>query len=210
MSFLNFFDGLTWLMQLVMFLMLGLLARPSQMLPVLVPALLIGLFMTFFSRPASVLLSLLPFRKMSIRAKLFTSWVGLKGAGPILFALYPVVKGLEGSDFMFNIVFLITLFSLLVQGSSLSIVARWLKLSYDEDPKAETYGMDIPEEMGMLRDHIVTADDLMNGSTLRELHLPHGIRVMMVRRDGRFLVPHGSMVLKEGDHLVIIMGESDD
>ena len=111
---------------------------------------------------------------------------------------------------MFNIVFLITLFSLLVQGSSLSIVARWLKLSYDEDPKAETYGMDIPEEMGMLRDHIVTADDLMNGSTLRELHLPHGIRVMMVRRDGRFLVPHGSMVLKEGDHLVIIMGESDD
>ena len=207
---LNFFDGLTWLMQLVMFLMLGLLARPSQMLPVLVPALLIGLFMMFFSRPASVLLSLLPFRKMSIRAKLFTSWVGLKGAGPILFALYPVVKGLEASDFMFNIVFLITLFSLLVQGSSLSIVARWLNLSYDEDPKAETYGMDIPEEMGMLRDHVVTADDLMNGSTLRELHLPHGIRVMMVRRDGRFLVPHGSMVLKEGDHLVIIMGESDD
>ena len=207
---LNFFDGLTWLMQLLMFLMLGLLARPTQMLPILLPALLIGLFMMFFARPASVLLSLLPFRKLSLRAKLFTSWVGLKGAGPILFSLYPVVKGLEGADLMFNLVFLITFFSLLVQGTSLSTVARWLKLSYDEDPKAETFGMDIPEEMGMMRDHIVAAEDLMNGSTLRDLHLPHGIRVMMVRRDGRFLVPHGSMQLLEGDHLVIIMGESDD
>ena len=207
---LTFMDGLTWLMQLVMFLVLGLLARPSQMLPVLLPAILIGLFMMFVARPASVFLTLLPFRNLSARAKLLTSWVGLKGAGPILFALYPVVVGLESGTQMFNIVFIITLFSLSLQGTTLGPVAKLLRLSYDETPKAETFGMEIPEAMGMLRDHIVTEDDLVGGPTLRDLHLPHGIRVMMVRRDGKFLVPHGSMPLKVGDNLVIIMGDSDD
>lgn len=207
---LTFFDGFTWLMQLVMFLVLGLLARPSQMLPVVFPAILIGLFMTLVARPASVFLCLLPFRGLSTRAKTFVSWVGLKGAGPILFALCPVVAGLERATDMFNIVYLITLFSLLVQGSSLSRVARLLRLSYDEDPKAETFGIEVPEEMGMLRDHVVSEEDLAAGNTLRDLNLPHGIRVMMVRRDGRFLVPHGSMPLEAGDHLVIIMGDSDD
>ena len=207
---LTFFDGFTWLMQLVMFLVLGLLARPSQMLPVVFPAILIGLFMTLVARPASVFLCLLPFRGLSTRAKTFVSWVGLKGAGPILFALCPVVAGLERATDIFNIVYLITLFSLLVQGSSLSRVARLLRLSYDEDPKAETFGIEVPEEMGMLRDHVVSEEDLAAGNTLRDLNLPHGIRVMMVRRDGRFLVPHGSMPLEVGDHLVIIMGDSDD
>ena len=207
---LNFFDGMTWLMQLVMFLMLGLLARPSRMLPMLLPAFLIGIFMMFVARPASVFLCLLPFRNQSVRAKAFASWVGLKGAGPILFAVCPVIAGLEGANDMFNTVFIITLFSLLLQGMTLSPVARMLRLSYDEDPKAETFGMEIPDEMGMLRDHTVTEEDLQMGSTLRELGLPHGIRVMMVRRGNSYLVPHGSMPLEVGDRLVIIMGESDD
>lgn len=207
---LHFFDGMTWLMQLVMFLMLGLLASPSKMLPMILPALVIGHFMIFVARPASVFLSLLPFRGLSFRAKVFTSWVGLKGAGPILFALCPVVAGLEGADDMFNIVFLITLISLLLQGMTLSPVARMLRLSYEEDPKVETFGMEIPEEMGMLRDHTVTEEDLQGGATLRDLGLPHGIRVMMVRRGDSYLVPHGSMPLEVGDRLVIIMGDSDD
>ena len=207
---LNFFDGMTWLMQLVMFLMLGLLARPSRMLPMIFPALLIGVFMMFVARPASVFLSLLPFKGQSFRAKTFASWVGLKGAGPILFALCPVVAGLQGAEDMFNIVFIITLFSLLLQGMTLRPVARMLRLSYDEDPKAETFGMEIPEQMGMLRDHTVTEEDLLHGATLRDLGLPHGIRVMMVRRGDSYLVPHGSMPLQVGDRLVIIMGDSDD
>ena len=207
---LHFFDGMTWLMQLVMFLMLGLLASPSKMLPMIVPALVIGLFMIFVARPASVFLCLMPFRGLSLRAKAFTSWVGLKGAGPILFALCPVVAGLEGATDMFNIVFLITLISLLLQGMTLSPVARMLRLSYEEDPTVETFGMEIPEEMGMLRDHTVTEEDLKQGPTLRDLGLPHGIRVMMVRRGDSYLVPHGSMPLEVGDRLVIIMGDSDD
>ena len=206
----KFFDGITWLMQLVMFMLLGLLAHPSQMPRLILPALALCLFMMFVARPVSVFLCTLPFKKLSFRAKTFVSWVGLKGAGPILFALYALVHESDHSSEMFNFVFLFSLFSLLMQGSSLRWMANKLRLSYEEDPEVETFGMDVPEEMGMMRDHIVSEEDLIGGGTLRELHLPHGIRVMMVRRGERFLVPHGSMKLEVGDRLVIIIGESDD
>ncbi|MBQ7640592.1 MAG: potassium/proton antiporter [Bacteroidales bacterium] len=206
----NFFDGAAWLMQLVMFLLLGLMARPSQILPILLPGLLIAAFMMFFARPASVMLTLLPFKKLSLRAKAFVSWVGVKGAGPILCALMPMVAGMKDGTLLFNLVFIITLASLFVQGGTMIPAAKLLRVSYEDDKQVETFGLDLPEEMGMLRDHTVTEEDLMNGATLRDLHLPHGIRVTMVRRDGRFLVPHGSMELKPNDHLLIIVGESDD
>ena len=207
---LKFFDGMSWLSQLLMVLLLGILARPSHMAPVLVPALLIGLFLIFVARPAAVFLTLLPYRKLPARAKLFVSWVGIKGAGPILFALYAVVHEVGGSVEIFNIVLVITLLSLLFQGMTLPIVAKWLNLSIDEDPEVETFGLDLPEEMGMMRDHIVGEEELTAGQTLRDLHLPHGIRVIMVKRGERFLVPHGSMKLEVKDHLLIMMGETDD
>ena len=206
----KFFDGVTWIMQLAMFLILGLLARPSSMAQVAFPAILTGLFLIFVARPASVFLTMAPFRGVKFKEKLFVSWVGLKGAGPILFALYPVVHEVQGASDIFNVVFIVSLMSLLLQGMSLTPVAKWLNLSYPEDPEVESFGMELPEEMGMLSDHIVSQDDLSAGKTLRELHLPHGIRVMMVKREGKFLVPHGSMELIEGDHLIIVMGESDD
>ena len=206
----KFFDGITWIMQLAMFLILGLLARPSQMLSVAVPAILTGLFLIFVARPASVFATLAPFKGMKAKEKLFISWVGLKGAGPILFALYPVVHSIQGSGEIFNIVFIVSLMSLLLQGMSLTPVAKWLNLSYPEDPEVQSFGMELPEEMGLLSDHIVTPDDVSAGKTLREMHLPHGIRVMMVKRDGKFLVPHGSMEIAVGDHLIIVMGDSDD
>ena len=206
----KFFDGMTWLMQLLMFLMLGLLAHPSQMKGVVLIAVLIGAFLIFVARPVSVFLTLLPFRKMSYKAKTYVSWVGLKGAGPILFSLCPVVAGLEGAENIFNIVFCITLMSLLLQGMTLTPVAKKLNLSYEEDPEVETFGMEVPEEMGILRDHVVEETDLEAGETLRDMSLPHGIRVIMVRRGEKFLVPHGSMKLQPGDQLLIMMGESDD
>lgn len=207
---LLFSDGITWLAQLMMFLLLGLLAKPSQMGHILLPALLIGVFIILVARPAGIMLSLLPFKGLSFRAKLLSSWVGLKGAGPILFALYTVLEGVDGSNEIFNIVFTITLLSLLVQGMTLSPMAHLLNLSIDDDPEVETFGMEIPQEMGILRDHIVTDQDLARGDTLRDLRLPHGIRVVMVKRDNQFLVPHGSMKLMVDDKLVIIMGDSDD
>lgn len=205
-----FFDGITWLSQLIMFLLLGLLAKPSQMHTIIWPALLIGLFLMFVARPGGIMLSLLPFKGLTFRAKILTSWVGLKGAGPILFALYTVLEGVDGSNEIFNIVFTVTLLSLIIQGMTLSPMARLLNLSIDDDPEVETFGMEIPEEMGMLRDHIVSNEDLERGETLRDLHLPHGIRVVMVRRGPKYIVPHGSLKLMEGDRLVIIMGDTED
>ena len=207
---LKFFDGISWLAQLLMVLILGILAHPSHIPPVLVPALMIGLFLLFVARPAAVFMTLLPYHKLPVRAKLFISWVGLKGAGPILFALYTVVHEVGGSSEIFNVVLVITLLSLLFQGMSLPLVAKWLNLSIDEDPEVETFGLDLPEEMGMMRDHVIGEADLQGGATLRDLHLPHGIRVIMVKRGERFLVPHGSMKLEVDDHLLIMMGETDD
>ena len=207
---LQFYDGITWLSQLIMFLLLGLLAKPSQMHGIIWPALQIGLFLIFIARPAGIILSLLPFKGLTFRAKLLASWVGLKGAGPILFALYTVLEGVDGSSEIFNIVFCITLLSLLLQGMTLTPMAHLLNMSIDDDPDVETFGMEIPEEMGMLRDHIVAQEDLEGGETLRDLHLPHGIRVVMVRRGPKYIVPHGSLKLMVGDRLVIIMGDTED
>ncbi len=207
---LKFFDSITWLAQLAMFLLLGLLARPTTMLPVLVPAILIGLFLMLVARPAGVFLALLPFRKLPARAKVFISWVGIKGAGPILFALYTVVENVEGSAEIFNIVFVIALMSLLVQGMTLSPAARLLKLGMEEDPEVESFGLDLPPEMGMLQDHVVSEEDLTRGATLRDMHLPHGIRVIMVRRSGRFIVPHGSLKLEPEDHLLLVLGDTEE
>ena len=126
---LSFMDGMTWIMQIGMFLSLGLLVNPHEMLHVAPIALLIGLFLIFVGRPLTVFLCLLPFRKISFRAKLFTSWVGLKGAVPIIFATYPIVEGIPGSEQIFNIVFFITLLSLIFQGMSIPRVAKLLHLN---------------------------------------------------------------------------------
>ncbi|MBO4447315.1 MAG: potassium/proton antiporter, partial [Bacteroidales bacterium] len=194
----KFFDGITCMMHLVMFMMLGLLAHPSQMGKMILPAFGMCVFMMLVARPLSVFLCTLPFKGISLRSKTFVSWVGLKGAGPILFALYALVHELPYSQETFTFVFLFSLFSLLMQGGTISWMAKKLKVSYDADPVVETFGLEVPEEMGQMGDHIVTEEDLLNGATLRAIHLPHGIRVMMVRRNGKFLVPHGSMELFPG------------
>lgn len=125
----TFMDGLTWLFQIIMFLCLGLLVNPHEMLEVAAVALLIGVFMIIIGRPLSVFLCLLPFRKITMKSRIFVSWVGLRGAVPIIFATYPVVAGVEGSNLIFNIVFFITIVSLVVQGTTISFVARILNLS---------------------------------------------------------------------------------
>ena len=206
----KFYESITWLAQLLMFLLLGLLARPSHMPAVLGPALLIGVFLIFVGRPLGVFISLLPFPKLSMRARLYVSWAGMKGSGPILFAMSALLSNVEGGVDIFNIVFVIALLSLLVQGMTLVPAARKLDLCFEADPEVESFGMEIPEEMGMLRDHIVSEEDLVGGPTLRDLRLPHGIRVVMVRREAKYIVPHGSLELKPGDRLVIIMGDTED
>ena len=199
-----FFDGMTWLVQVLMFITLGLLVNPHEMMKTAPAALLIGVFMILVARPLSVFITLLPFRKINFASKTFISWVGLRGAVPIIFATYPVVDGIEGSDIIFNIVFFITIVSLVVQGSSITWVARLLKLDLPEEEKETELGFEVPEEAGKLVELTLTSESLSNGNTLKELKMPEGMLVMMIKRDGKFIVPNGSRILKEGDKLLII------
>ena len=202
---ITFIDGLSWLCQIVMFLMLGLLVNPLEMWQVAGMALLIGLFMIVVARPISVFFSLIPFKNIPFKGKAFISWVGLRGAVPILFATYPVVAGLEDHYTIFNIVFFITILSLLVQGTSITSMAQYLKLSEPLLNDVSDFGVEIPEDSGSsLKDLYVTATMLEKGCFVRDLHLPQGQLVMMVKRDKELLVPNGQLELLEGDHLLII------
>ena len=201
---LSFFDGITWLVQIVMFVILGLLVNPHDMLKTAPVALLIGIFMILLARPLSVFISLSPYKKISFASKTFISWVGLRGAAPILFATYPVVAGVEGADLIFNIVFFITLLSLVVQGTSITWTAKLLKLNDDVPEEENTFGIEVPEEAGKLVEITLTEESLMHGNTLKELKLPEGMLVMMIKRTDKFIVPNGTVELKPGDKLLII------
>lgn len=208
---ITFFDGLSWLCQIVMFLMLGLLVNPLEMWQVAGMALLIGLFMIVVARPISVFFSLIPFSNIPFKGKVFISWVGLRGAVPILFATYPVVAGLEDHYTIFNIVFFITILSLLVQGTTITSMAQYLKLSEPLLNDVSDFGVEIHEDSGSsLKDLYVTATMLEKGCFVRDLHLPQGQLVMMVKRDKELLVPNGQLELLEGDHLLIIQEKKDN
>ena len=202
----HFMDGLSWLFQIIMFLCLGLLVNPHEMLEVAAVALLIGLFMIVVGRPVSVWLCLLPFgRRITPRSKLFVSWVGLRGAVPIIFATYPVVAGIEGASVLFNVVFFITILSLVTQGTLISRAAKLLGLSMPMPKTGNDFGVELPDEIDSdLHDMTVTADLLQRGQTLKEINLPRGTLVMIVKRNQEYLIPNGSLKLKEGDKLLLI------
>ena len=200
-------DGITWLAQLLMFLMLGLLASPGRLPSVSVSAICVALFMMFVARPISVFICLSRVKSLSFRGKLFVSWVGLKGAGPIMFAVAPVAAGLANATRIFDIVFVVTLLSLIIQGMTLAPVAKLLKVSLDEAPPVDTLGIDIPEELGDITNYTLKESDLKRGNTLSDLHLPHGTRVIMLKRGEYYLAPHGSLALKPGDMMVILVSE---
>ena len=201
----TFMNGLTWLFQIVMFLSLGLLVNPHEMIDVAVVALLIALFMIVVARPISVFACLLPFRKMTNRARLFVSWVGLRGAVPIIFATYPVVAGIPDSNQLFNIVFFITLLSLLFQGMTIAKGARMLHLDLPQEKEGNEFGVELPDEIdSQLMDQTLTAEMLANGNRLMDMNIPKGTLVMLVKRGNEFIIPNGQVELREGDKLLYI------
>ena len=207
----TFMDGLTWLFQIIMFLCLGLLVNPHEMLEVAAVALLIGVFMIVIGRPLSVFLCLLPFRKITMKSRLFVSWVGLRGAVPIIFATYPVVAGVEGSNIIFNIVFFITIVSLVVQGTTVSFVARLLNLSKPLEKTGNDFGVELPEEIDTdLRDMTITQEMLEEADTLKDMNLPKGTLVMIVKRGDEFLIPNGTLKLHVNDKLLLISEKSKE
>ena len=210
-SLSTFFDGFAWLFQIVMFLALGLLVNPHELIQPDVAGigLLVGIFMIVFSRPIAVYLCLLPFRGLTPKGRLYVAWVGLRGAVPIIFATYPLIAGLDNSHLMFNVVFFITILSLLIQGTTVSRFAQLLGLSTEE--KTEAFGIDLPDKVKSALSEIDVQPVLLaHGDRLRDLILPDNTLVVMVKREENYFVPKGATKLVVGDKLLVISDNDEE
>lgn len=204
----RFHDGFAWLMQILMFLVLGLFVFPSQLLPVAGVSLLIAAILIFIARPVSVFLTLMP-SSLRYKEKVFIAWVGLRGAAPIILATFPLLAGIEQSSLFFNIIFFIVLISVLLQGTTLPLVARWLGLDAPVKDRI-IYPIEYQPVAGMSSDlieiTIPPASALINKAIV-ELHLPDDLLVVLIKRDQAFVVPNGGTILRENDKLLVL---SDD
>lgn len=204
-TILKMYDGLAWLMQIVLFLTLGLLVFPSRVLPVMGIGLLIAVFQMFVARPLGVFLSLM-FFKMKLRRRFYISWVGLRGAVPIVFATYPLLAGIEKADMIFNIVFFISVTSVLIQGTTLSIVAKWLHVALPEKAKPlspnDKLIIDIPKTA--MKEVVITPTCYAVDKKIVDLGFPKNAIIAMINRDHKFLTPNGATVIKAHDTLMIL------
>lgn len=207
----TFFDSFTWLLQIVLFLALGLFVDLEELLQydVVVMGIAVGLFMIFVARPIATFVCMVPFRKFTFKARSYISWVGLRGAVPIIFALYPITNGIENAEYLFNVVFLVTIVSLLVQGTTVSGMANILGLSYEE-PES-TFKLTVPDHIRSEFSEIgVTASMLHNGDTLKDIQLPGHTLVVMVCRNDKYFVPKGYTQLKSGDKLLVVSDDNEE
>ncbi len=207
----TFFDGITWLFQIVMFIMLGLLVDLDKALSsrVLLLGIIAGMFLILVARPLAVHLSLLPFRKLTAKARIYISWVGLRGAVPIIFATYPWVAEIENAELIFNVVFVMTILSLLLQGTSVSTMASSLGLAYKERG-SQFEGALQDKVRSAFTEIAVTPQMISAGNTLNKVALPDNTLVVMVCRDGDYFVPRGTTQLQLDDKLLILSDRNDE
>ena len=202
---LKSFDSFAWLMQIVLFLTLGLLVYPSQIVPVMGIGLIISVFLIAIARPLSVFLSLLPF-KLEKKSKLFLSWVGLRGAVPIVFATYPLLAGAEKANIIFDVVFFVSLTSVMIQGTTLPKVAKWLHLTIPEKFKKRTKtDLELYDSIKSLLTEIVIPDGSpVAGKEVVHLGLPKTTLIAFILRDNSYITPNGSTIIKANDKLFIL------
>ncbi len=221
-STMGFFDGIGWLCQLIMFLTLGLLVNPHEMMEseVWLPALILSVIMIFIARPLSTFICLFPWHKsVPFNARLFVSWVGLRGASPIIFAILVVAADVPGGKVIFDVVFFCTLLSLLIQGTSLPFMARLLKV---EMPHEERHNISVKGNVDMMEEArsvsteiLITSTMLQGSNLLMDMGLPPQTLAIMVRRprrssDGEVMfVPTGKTDLRVGDRLLVISNDKD-
>jgi potassium/hydrogen antiporter len=210
-KYIKSFDSFAWLMQIVLFVTLGLLVFPSNIVPVVGIGILISLFLILVARPISVFLGL-HFFDLHTRNKWFISWVGLRGAVPIVFATYPLLAGAEKANMIFNIVFFISLTSVIIQGTTLPFVAKLLHLTLPEKVKQRTpTDLELEDSLkSSLTEVIIPPNCLSVGKKLVELNFPKTAIVSIIQRGDKYLTPNGSTVLQENDKLYIIAENSDD
>lgn len=204
-SIIRFYDGQAWLMQIIMFLTLGLLVFPSRITPIAGTGILIALVLIFIARPVGVFVSL-SFFKMRIREKLFISWVGLRGAVPIVFATYPLIAGVKKADLIFDLVFFISASSVLLQGYTLPLVARWLKVTVPKKAKRITeYDMEVYDTVkSELVEVILPGNSKAVGRPIVKLRIPKSALIVLLVRDGKYIQPNGSTILEENDKLLLL------
>ncbi|MDO5035475.1 MAG: potassium/proton antiporter [Porphyromonas sp.] len=205
-SISRFFDGFQWLSQLVMFLTLGMMVHLPALAKYAVPALVVALFVMFIGRPVSVFGILTPFyKKLNCRARLYTSWVGLRGAVPIIFATYPLVAGLEAAKVIYAVVFFVTLVSLTIQGSTVSLVAQKLDLVDNSIRERVFSDVNLPDHIkSTLSEVVVTKSMLEYSNRLVDLNLPEESLAIMIERGNQYFIPRGNTELKLDDHVLII------
>lgn len=210
-TIIKMYDGVAWLMQIVLFLTLGLLVSPSQILPYIQIGIMISLFLIFISRPLSVFLALCPF-KMEWKTKMFIGWVGIRGAVPIVFATYPLLAGIEKAHSIFNIVFFISIISVLIQGTTLSLIARWLNLGIPNPNKPlsdlELLLFDLPK-------HLLQEITINNGyyavnKKIVDLNFPKSAFIIMIKRNDEYIRPCGATEIKANDTLVVLADSEKD
>lgn len=204
-SLLRFHDGLAWIMQIAMFLTLGLLVFPSRLVPIIDTGLLIAGCLMIIARPLSVFLSLL-LSTLSWQEKTFVSWVGLRGAVPIILATFPLLARVPQADLIFNAVFFVVLTSVLLQGTSIPLAARWLGVDAPAIPK-RVYPIEYTPMGGLkgeLQELPIPPDSNMVGKAIVELGLPNDFLVILIARDKDFMLPSGGTVLQSGDILLVL------
>ena len=204
-SLLHFHDGLSWLMQITMFITLGLLVFPSHLPPVMGVSLLAAACLMFVARPIAVFLSLIP-SPFTIREKLFLSWVGLRGSAPIILATFPLLAGIPQSDMIFNVVFFVVLASVLFQGTSIQTVAKWLGV---DAPLQEerVHPIEINPDSGYkgeLSEFSIPENSKMAGKKLVDLRLPAKCLIVLITRGNEYILPSGATSLYAGDTLLVL------
>lgn len=204
-----FNDAMAWLSQILLFVILGLLVFPSQLLSVAVDGLLISVVLIFVARPVAVVVSVL-FFGFKAKELLYLSWVGLKGAVPITLATFPLMAGIEGAALLFNVVFFSVLLSALTQGWSIPAVARYLGLAepLPPEPSLSVEINSLRHVDGEVVEYIVAPSARVAGQALRDLALPDGVTITLVVRDFNVIVPRGATRLLKGDHVFVAMRKS--
>lgn len=204
-SLIKFYDGQAWLMQIILFLTLGLLVFPSRVLPLVGTGLLISAFLIFVARPIGVF-SALAFFKTNTRSKFFISWVGLRGGVPIVFATYPLLAGIPKAALIFNLVFFISVTSVLLQGTTLSYVARLLHVTIPPNIKRRTgFDFELSDNIkSEMEEIVITAHTLANGKRIVDLSISPKITILAVKRSGTYIAPNGSTKLLADDILYVL------
>jgi len=203
-SLMRFHDGLAWLMQITMFLALGLQVFPSRVIPIIGIGLLVSLFLMFIARPLSVFLTL-AYTRMSLKEKTLISWVGLRGAVPIILGTFPVLAGVPQAEMIFNVVFFIVLTSVLLQGTSLPVVVRWLGLE-SPLPSTPEYFLRL-ESLDSIRTGLaeitISSTSAAAGKQIVDIALPQQVVVMMIGRNNHAFIPTGRSILQAHDKLLV-------